>query len=62
LGELCNYIVKRHHAYVRENTPFLKKNFEKIFKVHGEQYPEPLKIIELLNVFTEDFTMHIQKE
>lgn len=62
LGELCNYIVKSHHAYVHENTPFLKKNFEKIFKVPGEQYPELLKIIELLNVFTEDFTMHMQKE
>ena len=30
--------------------------------MHGEQYPELLKIIELLNVFTEDFTMHMQKE
>lgn len=62
LNEICSYIVKRHHAYVRENIPFLKKNFEKLFKVHGEQYPELLKIIELLNVFTEDFTMHMQKE
>lgn len=62
LNEICTYIIKRHHAYVRENIPFLKKNFEKLFKVHGEQYPELLKIIELLNVFTEDFTMHMQKE
>jgi regulator of cell morphogenesis and NO signaling len=62
LNEICTYIVKRHHAYARENIPFLKKNLEKLFQVHGEQYPELLKINELLNIFTEDFTMHMQKE
>ena len=62
LNEICTYIVKRHHAYVHENSRFLKSNFEKLFKMHGEQYPELLKIIELFNVFTEDFTLHMRKE
>ena len=62
LNEICNYIVKRHHTYVREKIPFLKKNFEKLLEVHEEQYPELLTIIELLNVFIKDFTMHMKKE
>ena len=62
LNEICNYIVKRHHAYVRENIPFLKKNFEKLLKMHNQQYHELSKILELLNDFTEDFTIHMKKE
>jgi regulator of cell morphogenesis and NO signaling len=62
LNDICSYIVSRHHAYVRKNIPFLSKNFEKLFEVHGEEYPELLKIIELLNDFTEDFFLHMQKE
>jgi regulator of cell morphogenesis and NO signaling len=62
LNEICSYIVRRHHAYVHENSLFLKRNFEKLFEIHGAQYPELLKIIELFNVFTEDYAMHMQKE
>ena len=62
LGELCSYIVKRHHAYVRENIPFLKKNLEEICQVHGEQHPELFEIKELFFGFVRDFTVHIQKE
>ncbi|HEY5534850.1 MAG TPA: hemerythrin domain-containing protein [Ignavibacteria bacterium] len=62
LGELCNYIVKRHHAYVRENIPLLRKNLEKICEVHGEQHPELFEIKELFISFARDFTMHMQEE
>ncbi len=62
LGELCNYIVKRHHAYVRENIPLLKKNLEKICQVHGEQHPELFEIKELFIGFARDFTIHNQDE
>jgi len=62
LGELCNYIVKRHHTYVRENIPLLRKNLEKICQVHGEQHPELFEIKELFIGFAKDFTMHMQEE
>ena len=32
LNEICSYIVKRHHAYVRENIPFLKKTLKNYLK------------------------------
>jgi regulator of cell morphogenesis and NO signaling len=62
LDELCNYIVKRHHAYVRESIPIVKKNLEKICQVHGEHHPELFKIKELFAGSAGDLTMHMQKE
>jgi regulator of cell morphogenesis and NO signaling len=62
LGELCDYIVKRHHVYVRENIPLLKKNLEIICQVHGEQHPELFEVMELFTGFAKDFTLHNQEE
>jgi regulator of cell morphogenesis and NO signaling len=62
LEELCNYIVKRHHKYVRENIPLLKKNLEKICQVHGAHHPELNKINELFTASAGNLTMHMQKE
>jgi len=62
LEELCNYIVKRHHVYVHENIPLLKKNLEIICQVHGDQHPELFEIKELFNGFARDFAIHNQDE
>ena len=39
-SELCDYITKRHHSFVRENIPVLKKYLYKISDVHGANHPE----------------------
>lgn len=62
LGELCNYIIKRHHAYVSASIPILKKNLEKICQVHGEHHPELFEIKELFTTSAGEFTKHMQKE
>ena len=62
LGELCNYIVKRHHVYVRENIPLLNKNLEIICQVHGKQHPVLFEIKELFVGFARDFAIHNQEE
>jgi regulator of cell morphogenesis and NO signaling len=62
LGELSDYIVKRHHAYVRDSIPVLKQNLEKICRVHGEHHPELFQINELFTGSAGDLTMHMQKE
>ncbi len=38
LGELCNYIIKKHHIYVRENIPLLEKTLEIICRVYGKRH------------------------
>lgn len=62
LRELADYIVRRHHSYVSESIPLLKKNLEKICQVHGEHHPELFKIKELFTSSAGDLTIHMQKE
>lgn len=40
INELVEYILKRHHAYVKEETPELSYLVDKIANVHGDSHPE----------------------
>lgn len=62
LRELSEYIVKRHHAYVHESIPVLKKNLEKICQVHGGHHHELFEINDLFSSSAGNLTMHMQKE
>ncbi len=62
LDELSDYIVKRHHAYVRKNIPFVKENLEKVCHKHGEAHPELYEIRQLFDQSAGELTMHMQKE
>jgi regulator of cell morphogenesis and NO signaling len=62
LEELSNYIVKRHHKYVHESIPPLKKNLEKVCQRHGEHHPQLFQINELFKGSAGELTMHMQKE
>lgn len=62
LQELSEYIVKRHHAYVKGNIPFLKASLDKICDVHGTKHPELLEVSKLFNESAGELTMHMQKE
>lgn len=61
-AELTDYIVKRHHSYVRENIPFLQKSLGKICQVHGENHPELFRVNELFVGSAGNLTTHMQKE
>lgn len=60
--ELADYIVKRHHTYVRENIQFLTRNLDKICDVHGGNHPELHEVKELFLSSAGNLTMHMQKE
>lgn len=62
LSELCNYIIKRHHSYVRTTIPFLLRNLDKISDVHGKNHPELLEVNRLFGECAGALTMHMQKE
>lgn len=62
LQQLCEYIVKRHHAYVKDNIPFLKASLDKICNVHGTNHPELFEVRKLFNESAGELTMHMQKE
>ena len=60
--ELADYIVKRHHAYVRTNIPVILQNLLKICEKHGEHHPELYEINEMFNTAAGNLSMHMQKE
>ena len=62
LDELSDYIVKRHHTYVRSSIPFLRRSLDKLCEVHGENHPELFEIRTLFNESSGNLTMHMQKE
>lgn len=62
LNELGDYIVNRHHSYVRENIPFLQQKLEKLCAAHGDNHPELFEVKMLFDGSAEILTAHMQKE
>ena len=62
LDKLIDYIVDRHHSYVRETAPFLQAKFRKLCDVHGNNHPELFEVGELFEQMAGNLTMHMQKE
>lgn len=62
LDALSDYIVNRHHSYVRENIPFLQQGLEKLCNAHGDNHPELFDVKEMFDGAAENLTAHIQKE
>ena len=60
--ELADYIIKRHHTYVRINIPVILQNLDKICQKHGDHHPELHEINKLFNTAAGNLTMHMQKE
>lgn len=60
--ELSDYIVRRHHSYVKKNIPYIRENLDKICDVHGSAHPELFEIRELFNESASDLAAHMQKE
>ena len=61
-GELCDYIEKRHHAYVRSTIPFLRQKLDKLCDVHGNHHPELFEVRELFLTAAGNLAEHMEKE
>jgi regulator of cell morphogenesis and NO signaling len=61
-AELTDYIIKRHHAYIKQNLPFIRSNLEKLYKVHGDNHPELFEIKQIFDESANRLVMHMQKE
>jgi len=60
--KLADYIVDKHHTYVRENLPLLIAYSDKVAKVHGDRYPETIEIRNLVERLKIDLISHLDKE
>lgn len=62
LDELTDYIMKKHHAYVKEKMPLLYHHVRKVSERHGERHSELQKINALFGNVVCELGGHIPKE
>jgi regulator of cell morphogenesis and NO signaling len=62
LPVLVDYIVTKHHAYVRDALPVLLAHSTKIAKVHGKRHPELVRVAHLVEHVAAEMTSHMMKE
>jgi regulator of cell morphogenesis and NO signaling len=60
--ELTHYIVRRHHAYVREQGGIVTARLTKLIGVHGERHPELAAIAAHFREICAALLMHMMKE
>ena len=62
LDKLVDYIIKTHHAFVREKLPFITELGNKVVNAHGSNHPEVLEIAQLFAGVKVEFEGHLIKE
>ncbi|MDF2593681.1 MAG: iron-sulfur cluster repair di-iron protein [Clostridia bacterium] len=61
-SRLIDYIINKHHAYLREKLPQLGDYVLKIMKVHGQNHEELFKVHKLFNHLRTELEGHLVKE
>lgn len=61
-GFLADYIQIKHHTYVEETVPVLKKYLSKLCDVHGSRHPELFEVRDIFERAADELTMHMKKE
>jgi len=61
-ADLIQYIVERHHGFIRKEVPRLEALFEKVIEHHGDTHKELLDIRELFGAMSQELFAHMMKE
>jgi len=62
LDQLANYILDKHHAYVKKAVPELEAYLNRVVSVHGQAHPELQNIKSSFEKLTDELLKHMQKE
>lgn len=62
LDNLSQYIVIKHHSYVKAAIPQIMEHLEKIINAHGEKYAYLSELSYVFNFIAEDLINHMMKE
>jgi regulator of cell morphogenesis and NO signaling len=62
LDRLADYIVYKHHSYVREMIPILTAHTQKVAEKHGENNTNLVRIAKLWQEVAAELTQHMFKE
>jgi regulator of cell morphogenesis and NO signaling len=61
-GDLIEHIVNKHHRYLREELPELKKSVMKVARVHGDSGPHLIEVERLYGQLMSELLEHTEKE
>lgn len=62
LTQLVDYILEKHHRYVKSIIPVIQQHLEKVSSKYGETIPEMKKLKFLFDEIKRDFEQHMMKE
>lgn len=62
LADLCDHIIERHHAYLREELPRLSALVEKVVKAHAEAHPELREVEDVFGAVSAELQGHMVVE
>jgi len=62
LGEITQHIVKRHHAFVRGESPRIQALLAKVCERHGHAHPELIEVKTRFNWLDAELSQHMRKE
>lgn len=62
LEKLADYIVSKHHEYIRQNVPVILQYADKVSRVHGHANHEVVDINHLFILISEELDRHMFKE
>jgi regulator of cell morphogenesis and NO signaling len=61
-AQLADYIVLKHHLYVKESMPVILQHVQRVATKHGDRFPYMQQVQYLFTVLREEMTSHMQKE
>jgi regulator of cell morphogenesis and NO signaling len=62
ISVLADYIVHKHHEYVRRMIPVISQHIHKVASVHGANHPEVIEIAKHFSIVYKDLKQHMMKE
>ncbi len=62
LNRLIDYILVKHHSYVRSQIPVINEFLEKLCRVHGGNHPELFEVTEFFKQGSTNLLEHMMKE
>jgi regulator of cell morphogenesis and NO signaling len=62
LKALVDHIIRTYHEPLRQELPRVAQMALKVAKVHGDNHPEMVKVLQIFNAFRAQLELHMQKE
>jgi regulator of cell morphogenesis and NO signaling len=60
--QLVDYIVLKHHVYVKQAMPVIYQHLERVVTKHGDRFPYMQQVFQLFATLQQEMDAHMQKE